>query len=121
MSISATLPAVIDQNPLKPGPNAASRAGSRMGTGTGRVPRGLGTPLVQFGAASFAVDANTQRQAELFYLQKQIHAQTPMVIVLEDGERRPWCIRARSSTCTKWAKAAKGSFLSTDSQLNAGP
>ena len=87
MSISATLPAVIDQNPLKPGPNAASRAGSRMGTGTGRVPRGLGTPLVQFGAASFAVDANTQRQAELFYLQKQIHAQTPMVIVLEDGER----------------------------------
>ena len=24
-------------------------------------------------------------QAELFYLQKQIHAQTPMVIVLDDG------------------------------------
>lgn len=28
-----------------------------------------------------------QRQAELFYLQKQIQSQTPMVIVLEDGER----------------------------------
>ena len=28
----------------------------------------------------------TQRQAELFYLQKQIQSQTPMVIVLEDGE-----------------------------------
>ena len=27
------------------------------------------------------------RHAELFYLQKQIQAQTPMVIVLEDGER----------------------------------
>jgi sRNA-binding regulator protein Hfq len=27
------------------------------------------------------------RQAELFYLQKQIQAQTPMVIVLEDGEK----------------------------------
>ena len=27
-----------------------------------------------------------QRQAELFYLQKQIQSQTPMVIVLEDGE-----------------------------------
>lgn len=27
------------------------------------------------------------RQAELFYLQKQIQSQTPMVIVLEDGER----------------------------------
>lgn len=26
-------------------------------------------------------------QAELFYLQKQIQAQTPMVFVLEDGER----------------------------------
>ena len=27
-----------------------------------------------------------QRHAELFYLQKQIQSQTPMVIVLEDGE-----------------------------------
>jgi RNA chaperone Hfq len=27
-----------------------------------------------------------QRQAEVFYLQKQIQAQTPMVLVLEDGE-----------------------------------
>jgi len=33
-------------------------------------------------------DAGTaQRQAELFYLQKQIQAQTPMVIVLDDGEQ----------------------------------
>lgn len=30
--------------------------------------------------------------AELFYLQKQIQAQTPMVIVLEDGERIDGCI-----------------------------
>jgi len=28
-----------------------------------------------------------QHQAELFYLQKQIQAQTPMVIVMEDGEK----------------------------------
>jgi RNA chaperone Hfq len=28
-----------------------------------------------------------QRHAELFYLQKQIQSQTPMVIVLEDGEQ----------------------------------
>ena len=27
------------------------------------------------------------RQAELFYLQKQIQAQTPMVVVLENGDR----------------------------------
>jgi len=32
------------------------------------------------------------RQAELFYLQKQIQSQTPMVIVLEDGEKIEGCI-----------------------------
>ena|SRR5690349_6275650 len=32
-------------------------------------------------------DASAHRQAELFYLQKQIQSQTPMVIVLEDGEK----------------------------------
>ncbi len=34
----------------------------------------------------------THPHAEVFYLQKQIHAQTPMVIVLEDGERVEGCI-----------------------------
>ncbi|MGA3344090.1 MAG: hypothetical protein ABSC76_04385 [Terracidiphilus sp.] len=33
-----------------------------------------------------------QRQAELFYMQKQIQAQTPMVLVLEDGELVEGCI-----------------------------
>jgi sRNA-binding regulator protein Hfq len=33
-----------------------------------------------------------QRQAELFYMQKQIQAQTPMVVVLEDGEVVGGCI-----------------------------
>ena len=32
-------------------------------------------------------ETSAHRQAELFYLQKQIQSQTPMVIVLEDGER----------------------------------
>lgn len=32
------------------------------------------------------------RQAELFYLQKQIQTQTPMVVVLEDGEQVEGCI-----------------------------
>jgi sRNA-binding regulator protein Hfq len=31
-------------------------------------------------------------QAELFYLQKQIQAQTPMVVVLEDSEKIEGCI-----------------------------
>ena len=37
-------------------------------------------------------DNSAHRQAELFYLQKQIQSQTPMVIVLEDGERVEGCI-----------------------------
>jgi sRNA-binding regulator protein Hfq len=39
-----------------------------------------------------AEDASAHRQAELFYLQKQIQSQTPMVIVLEDGEKVEGCI-----------------------------
>lgn len=37
-------------------------------------------------------EETAQRQAELFYLQKQIQSQTPMVIVLEDGEKVEGCI-----------------------------
>ena len=33
-----------------------------------------------------------QHNAELFYLQKQIQSQTPMVIVMEDGETIEGCI-----------------------------
>ena len=32
------------------------------------------------------------RHAELFYLQKQIQTQTPMIIILEDGEQIEGCI-----------------------------
>jgi sRNA-binding regulator protein Hfq len=35
---------------------------------------------------------NENCQAELFYLQKQIQTLTPMVVVLEDGERLEGCI-----------------------------
>ena len=45
----------------------------------------------RFPAHSAPIDASN-RQAELFYLQKQIQSQTPMVIVLEDGERIDGCI-----------------------------
>jgi sRNA-binding regulator protein Hfq len=37
-------------------------------------------------------DEGGQRQAELFYLQKQIQSQTQMVIVLADGEHVEGCI-----------------------------
>jgi sRNA-binding regulator protein Hfq len=47
-------------------------------------------------AGSFSAHApefeTPQRHAELFYLQKQIQSQTPMVVVLEDGERIEGCI-----------------------------
>ena len=45
------------------------------------------SPPPPFRFPAYAVDGDiAQRQAELFYLQKQIQSQTPMVIVLEDGE-----------------------------------
>jgi RNA chaperone Hfq len=39
-----------------------------------------------------AEEESVHRQAELFYLQKQIQSQTPMVIVLTDGEKVEGCI-----------------------------
>jgi RNA chaperone Hfq len=62
----------------------------------GNVPphgrRGFGAPLpFRFPAQTIDRDA-PNRNAELFYLQKQIQSQTPMVIVLEDGERIDGCI-----------------------------
>ena len=45
-------------------------------------------PTPSFRFTNYEVEDNaTHRQAELFYLQKQIQSQTPMVIVLEDGEK----------------------------------
>ena len=44
------------------------------------------TPSFRF--TNYEIDENCpHRQAEQFYLQKQIQSQTPMVIVLEDGEQ----------------------------------
>jgi sRNA-binding regulator protein Hfq len=45
----------------------------------------------RFSAQNNELDAQN-RHAELFYLQKQIQSQTPMVIVLEDGEKIEGCI-----------------------------
>jgi sRNA-binding regulator protein Hfq len=46
----------------------------------------LSTPSFRFTNYEIEEDS-AHRQAELFYLQKQIQSQTPMVIVLEDGEK----------------------------------
>lgn len=49
------------------------------------------TPPIHFPARTVE-DTSLYRQAELFYLQKQIQTQTPMVVVLEDGEHIEGCI-----------------------------
>jgi sRNA-binding regulator protein Hfq len=53
----------------------------------------VATPPLSFRLqAQPPADEAPQRQAELFYLQKQIQSQIPMVIVLEDGEKIEGCI-----------------------------
>ena len=57
-----------------------------------RIRRDLSSPMtVHYPARTPEFEAPL-RHAELFYLQKQIQSQTPMVIVLEDGERVEGCI-----------------------------
>jgi sRNA-binding regulator protein Hfq len=64
-------------------------------SGLGRLPRNqrnFASPnLFRFSARMSDVEAPL-RHAELFYLQKQIQSQTPMVVVLEDGEQVEGCI-----------------------------
>lgn len=57
-----------------------------------RKPRFGGAAPFRAPALLYSEDETAQRQAELFYLQKQIQSQTPMVIVLEDGETVEGCI-----------------------------
>ncbi len=52
-------------------------------------------------------DDPAHSDAELFYLQKQIHAQTQMVIVLEDGEQIEGCIEWYDRNCLKVRGRAK--------------
>jgi sRNA-binding regulator protein Hfq len=46
----------------------------------------------RFPAYALDHEETEHRQAELFYLQKQIQSQTPMIVVLEDGEQVEGCI-----------------------------
>jgi len=77
MSMSSPLPA--DRIAASRGPLSRSRRDA--------------LPLQPFAFPARATEIEaTQRHAELFYLQKQIHSQTPMVVVLEDGEQIEGCI-----------------------------
>ena len=92
MSGSSILPA----SHLPAAPSSESQVPVSRPFEPGRIPpharKALGAPLpFRFPAQIGERDA-PNRHAELFYLQKQIQAQTPMVIVLEDGERIDGCI-----------------------------
>ena len=62
--------------------------------GTFPSPRGVRKSPSSFRFTPYAAadEDAAYRQAELFYLQKQIQSQTPMVVVLQDGERIEGCI-----------------------------
>jgi sRNA-binding regulator protein Hfq len=67
-------------------PDVSTRGGIKPRRPQNRIRKGLPTPPpTHFPARTIEVEA-PYRNAELFYLQKQIQSQTPMVIVLEDGE-----------------------------------
>jgi sRNA-binding regulator protein Hfq len=85
MSIRAVLPKVSNQTGPQPGRPLVRAPQLRAG-------KSSPAPLPFRFAASAPVEEAPYRQAELFYLQKQIQSQTPMVIVLEDGELVEGCI-----------------------------
>ena len=73
-------------------PKARGENGADFGRSQLRMRRNTSAPVpFRFPARIAEVDAPL-RHAELFYLQKQIQSQTPMVIVLEDGEQVEGCI-----------------------------
>jgi RNA chaperone Hfq len=73
-------------------PAARTESGLLQDRSAIRGRRNVAAPVsFHFPSRSAEIEA-PQRHAELFYLQKQIQSQTPMVIVLEDGERVEGCI-----------------------------
>jgi sRNA-binding regulator protein Hfq len=81
-----SLPSILPSSPVPESPV------SEPGQAPPPRKKNFPTPLpFRFPAQTVNGDA-PNRHAELFYLQKQIQSQTPMVIVLEDGERLDGCI-----------------------------
>jgi sRNA-binding regulator protein Hfq len=82
MSTESTKPGVAHQPAI---PAARTPARNRS--------RAIASAPIRLSAHDYAQEQEPlQRQAELFYLQKQIQSQTPMVLVLEDGELIQGCI-----------------------------
>jgi sRNA-binding regulator protein Hfq len=103
MSIHAIVPAFrnqVGQSPAQPKNHEAQRPSLHPRKGTS-------APLPFRFPAQSGIDEGTYRQAELFYLQKQIQSQTPMIIVLEDGEQVEGCIEWYDRNCLKVRGRAK--------------
>ena len=75
---------MINQGPLPNIENGASAPATVPALRNGR----RNSPPTHIQLTNYAIEHEVaHQQAEVFYLQKQIHSQTPMVIVLSDGER----------------------------------
>ena len=83
MSGQVILPDLSIEHAAMQPEDPASRRRRRNGAGPGPV---------SFRALGFQEQFEPLHHAELFYLQKQIQSQTPMVIVMEDGETIEGCI-----------------------------
>jgi sRNA-binding regulator protein Hfq len=69
-----------------------NRVGNGSEAGAARARRSATVPLSFRVPMQHTEGDSHNLHAEVFYLQKQIQSQTPMVIVLEDGERIEGCI-----------------------------
>jgi sRNA-binding regulator protein Hfq len=90
MSIHAIVPPIRNHGSHEPTQLEVSLPQPR--TSQVRARRAPLAPLAFRFPAQSIIEEGTYRQAELFYLQKQIQSQTPMVVVLEDGEHVEGCI-----------------------------
>jgi sRNA-binding regulator protein Hfq len=99
MSIHAIVPTLRNQTGLDHAQPQVRSWQQRAPQLHGR--KGTTAPLPFRFPAQSTIDEGTYRQAELFYLQKQIQSQTPMVIVLEDGEEVEGCIEWYDRNCLK--------------------
>ena len=103
MSIQAAIvPTFGHSGAIDPAQSGDSQSdGRQLRSSQIRARRGLTAPVSLHFPSQSLIEDGTYRQAELFYLQKQIQSQTPMVIVLEDGEHVEGCIEWYDRNCLK--------------------
>jgi sRNA-binding regulator protein Hfq len=110
MSIHAIIPHVSSHSGHQPGhaPDHTQAHGQITDRSLqARAGRSYSAPLPFHFPTPVSGEDATYRQAELFYLQKQVQSQTPMVIVLEDGEKIEGCIEWYDRNCLKIRGRAK--------------